>query len=154
MRSKKMVCKANPKKFLIIAYILLMVAVSSGCAYLQGSADSSAATTPQQAEFYYGAFEDVPIPKEMKSTKEGYIVYAPGNVKLGMEVYSGRVEINSLINAMEQYMANDGWSFYSGCRGPKENALVFAKGNFLSVITTTDGSLNTQMRIYVTQKVK
>jgi hypothetical protein len=149
-----MICKANQHKFLLMVAILLLAAGSTGCAYFNGGADASAAATTQQAEFYYGSFEDVPIPKEMKSTKEGYIVYAPGNVKLGMAVYSGRVEINSLNNAMEQYMANDGWSFFSGCRGPKENALVFTKGNFLSVITTTDGSMNTEMRIYVTQRVK
>jgi hypothetical protein len=149
-----MSCKANQHHFALIVSILLLAALSTGCAYFNSGADSSAASTTPQAEFYYGPFEDVPIPKEMKSTKEGYIVYAPGNVKLGMAVYSGRVEINSLNNAMEEYMANDGWSFFSGCRGPKENALVFAKGNFLSVITTTDGSVNTEMRIYVTQKVK
>jgi hypothetical protein len=153
MRSKKMICKANQHKFPVIASILLLAALSTGCAYFN-RADSSAASTTPQAEFYYGPFEDVPIPKEMKSTKEGYIVYAPGNVKLGMAVYSGRVEITSLNNAMEEHMVNDGWSFFSGCRGPKENALVFAKGNFLSVITTTDGPMNTEMRIYVTQKVK
>ncbi|MDR1243350.1 MAG: hypothetical protein LBM00_11310 [Deltaproteobacteria bacterium] len=149
-----MIYKTNHRKIIVIVSLMVTLALSAGCALFNNNAAETPAAQGQPAEFYYGSFEDVPIPKEMKSTKEGYIVYAPGNVKLGMDVYSGRVEINSLNNAMEGYMANDGWSFYSGSRGPKQNVMVYTKGNFLSIITTTDGALNTEMRIYVTQKVK
>jgi hypothetical protein len=138
----------------VLVLIIIMTLISTGCALFNNTGETPVEAQAPQSGYYYGVFEDVPIPNEMKSTKEGYIVYAPGNIKMGMDVYSGRVEINSLNNAIESYMANDGWSFYSGCRGPKQNALVFSKGNFLSFIITTDGSINTEMRIYVTQKIK
>lgn len=145
---------------LLPAFLLVASLALSGCADLfSGSSSSSssdsgrAAAAPAQAEYYYSSFPDVPIPVEMKSTKDSYAVYTSGNIKVGMETFTGRVEINSLNRAMHDYMTRDGWGLYSGSQGSKQTALVFVKDNMLAVVITTDGSMSTEMRVYMTQKI-
>ncbi len=144
---------------LLPAFLIVAALTFTGCADLfSGSSNSSsadsgrAAGAPAQAEYYYSSFPDVPIPVEMKSTKDSYAVYTQGNIKVGMETFSGRVEINSLNRAMHDYMTRDGWGLYSGSQGSKQTALVFVKDNLLAVVITTDG-MYTEMRIYMTQKI-
>ncbi|MDR2891503.1 MAG: hypothetical protein LBV80_00200 [Deltaproteobacteria bacterium] len=138
--------------------LLLLTLFSTGCAEMfgSGSGDTTASgevTAVPVAEYYYGTFDDVPLPVEMQPTKEGYVVRTTGNVKLGLQTYSGRVEIKSLNRAMHDYMLRDGWALYSESQGPKETVMVFNKDARLCVIITEDGAVNTAMRINVTQKL-
>lgn len=154
-------CRKLMPACLLVAALTFSLALS-GCADLfnssssssgSSSADSSRAAVPAQPEYYYSSFPDVPIPVEMKATKDSYAVYTQGNIRVGMETFSGRVEINSLNKAMHDYMTRDGWGLYSGSQGSKQTALVFVKDNMLAVVITTDGSMSTEMRVYMTQKI-
>jgi hypothetical protein len=146
---------------LLPAFLLVSALALSGCADLFSGFSSSGASSdsgystaaPARPEYYYSSFADVPIPVEMKSTKDSYSVYTSGNIKVGMETFTGRVEINSLNQAMRDYMTRDGWGLYSGSQGSKQTALVFVKDNLLAVVITTDGSMSTEMRVYMTQKI-
>ena len=137
--------------------LFALALLSSGCADLFNSGSSSSgndtAYVEPVAEYYYGDFDDVPIPKEMKPNKEGYVVSTQGNVKVGMQVFTGRVEINSLGRAIRDYMSREGWSLFSDSSGPKQSMLVFNKGDRLCVIITVDGSMQTEMRVYVNNKI-
>ncbi|MDL2307896.1 hypothetical protein LJC48_07765 [Desulfovibrio sp. OttesenSCG-928-C06] len=146
------------KARLAIISLFAMAMLTSGCADLfngsgSSSSDSDTAYVEPVADYYYGEFDDVPIPKDMKPSKEGYLVSTQGNVKVGLQVFSGRVEINSLNRAISEYMSRDGWTLFSASSGAKQNMLVFNKGDRLCVIITVDGNINTEMRVNVTHKI-
>lgn len=147
--------RTNAIKIRLSAICLLLLAFAvSGCSGFNfGGGSDNETTTAPVAEYYYGDFDDVPIPREMQPNKEGYVVYTQGHVKIGMQVFKGNVETASLNRAMVEYMTRDGWTLYSGSQGPKQTMLVFMKGDRLSVLVTIDGSLSTEMRVYVTQKI-
>ena len=104
------------KLWSVLFSLLLLTLFSSSCTLFNGEAfsGSSETSTTPVADYYYGAFEDVPIPRDMAPTKEEYVVYTQGNTKVGYQVYSGRVEITSLNRAMQGYMAQEGWVLDSG----------------------------------------
>ena len=144
-------CRKLPPVCLLLALLLTL-----GCSSMKNSSlgdSSDQAYGEPSAEYYYGSFEDVPIPVQMKATQDGYIVYTQGNVKVGLETFTGWVNVNSLNQAMRDYMARDGWSLYAASRGAKQTVQIFVKDSMLSVIITNDNTFGTEMLVYVTQKI-
>ncbi|MDL2314567.1 hypothetical protein LJC36_06260 [Desulfovibrio sp. OttesenSCG-928-C14] len=141
----------------IFAFGLMLLALAAaGCAQNSGgsynSSGNDVVATPV-SEYYYADFDDIPIPVEMQPTKDGYAVFTPGNIRLGMRTFEGRVEITSLNEAMSRYMERDGWTIYSGLSGNKQAVRVFNKDQRLCIILTTDEPMYTRMQVHVTQKL-
>lgn len=129
----------------ILFLAVLCLGLSAGCANMFASSDEA-------APYYYGEFEDVPIPGELSGPKETTIITTPGGVKTGLQIYKGRVEVGSLNNAMTGYMLREGWVLRSSTRGSR-SLLLFEKLDRFCTIYIVDGLLSTEMQIYVSPKL-
>lgn len=107
-------------------------------------------TTP----YYFSEFSDVPIPNEMsESSGDTFISFAPSGVKIGVQRFSGRLELVALMNALRQNMANNGWTLRSLLRSNK-SFLVFEKQNRICSMVISDGLIYTSMQIFVSPRLE
>jgi hypothetical protein len=81
-----------------------------------------------------------------------FITFTPSGLKCGVQRFSGRVEIVSLMNTMRRNMSSSGWSLRSLLRA-SESVLVFEKTDRLATIQISDGMISTDMRITVTSRL-
>ena len=129
--------------------IAIMAFISTACAPAGSGSSTAEGGT---AGYYYGDFDDVPIPREMKPEKEATVLHTSSGVKVGTQSFAGGVEIVSLNKAMTGYMTHEGWILISSLRGQR-SILVFEKPDRLCVIHSFDGSFSTTMQIFVTPKI-
>lgn len=127
--------------FLCLAACLML----GGCAGMFGTSSS-------EGPYYYGEFDDIPIPSELSGIKETTIITTPGGIKTGLQVFKGRVEVGSLNSAMISYMQREGWELRSSTRGAR-SLLLFEKQDRYSTIYITDAFFNTEMQVYVSPKL-
>ena len=108
---------------------------------------------PSLTESYISQFRDVPIPAPMESlTKESYVTVGHDGGKIGLESFSGRVEVTSLGNIMMQNMAKSGWQLRGSSAGMRCIQL-YQKEPHYAVIFYSDGVFNTTMDIWVVNNV-
>ena len=108
---------------------------------------------PSLTESYVSQFRDVPIPAPMESlTKESYVTVGHDGAKIGLESFSGRVEVTSLGNIMMQNMARSGWQLRGSSVGMRCIQL-YQKEPHYAVIFYSDGLINTSMDIWVVNNV-
>lgn len=132
-----------------MGFVLLFALVLSGCAGT-GSGDGDASSG---LNYYYDEFKDVAIPKEMSpEKKETFITYTADGVKLGTQIVSGRVEMASLVTAMQGYMQRDGWTLRSVFRSTR-SILIFEREDRMCSIYIGDGMMTTTMLIFVSPKI-
>ncbi|MDL2316257.1 hypothetical protein LJC59_04175 [Desulfovibrio sp. OttesenSCG-928-A18] len=127
----------------------------AGCA-ADGSVKNPFATSePVPGEnYYYGEFSDIPIPNEMSESKnDTFITFAPSGLKCGVQRFTGRVDLVSLMNTMRKNMANTGWTLRSLLRS-KESVLVFEKPDRVAALQITDGMVYTEMRVFVSSRLE
>jgi len=115
-----------------------------------GSGYSSGASGT--ANYYYGDFDDVPIPREMKPEKAATVLHTASGVKVGTQSFAGGVEIISLNRAMTGYLNHEGWTLISSLRG-QNSILVFEKPERLCVIHSFDGRFSPSMQVFITPKI-
>lgn len=132
-------------RLVYIFVFAFFVALLPGCSGMFGSSSSS-------EPYFYGEFDDIPIPSELSGIKETTIITAPGGVKTGVQVFKGRVEVGSLNSAMLGYMQREGWELRSSTRGAR-SLLLFEKEDRYATVYILDGMFNTEMQVYVSPKL-
>jgi hypothetical protein len=141
--------------FMRVLPLLLIAALLAGCAsdgsFKNPFSEDGGSAAPA---YYYSEFPDIPIPSEMSESRgDTFITFAPSGLKCGVQRFSGRVEVVSLMNTMRRNMASDGWAMRSLLRA-SESVLVFEKSDRLAALQISDGMINTDMRIFVTSRLE
>lgn len=115
---------------------------------------SSSESTPPTTSYYYGEFADIPIPNELReSSGDTFITVTTSGVKCGVQRFTGRVDMVSLMNTMRRHMAANGWTLRSLLRA-KESVLVFEKTDRMAALHFHDGMITTDMRIFVSSRLE
>jgi hypothetical protein len=136
---------------LLLVAVLLVGCASDGS--FKNPFSNEGGETGAAPAYYYSEFPDIPIPSEMSESRgDTFITFAPSGLKCGVQRFSGRVEVVSLMNTMRRNMASNGWSLRSLLRA-SESVLVFEKTDRLAALQISDGMINTDMRIFVTSRL-
>jgi hypothetical protein len=137
-----------------LTILSLLVLVFAGCA-ADGSLTNpfSSGDSSQESPYYLSEFADVPIPQDMSEKKsETYISFAPSGMKCGVQHFSGRVEVVSLMNAMRRNMAAHGWVLRALLRS-QESVLVFEKADSVCTLHISDGRIYTGMILFMSPRL-
>ena len=142
-------------KLMLLGIIVLGLFGLAGCASDGSFSNPFASTeTVSSSGFYFSEFQDIPIPNDMsESRSDTFITFAPSGVKCGVQKFSGRVEIVSLMNTMRRYMADNGWTLRSLLRA-KESSLIFEKPDRIATFQMSEGVVYTDMRIFVSARLE
>ncbi len=132
---------------------LLSLCLLSACSGMTGSSSASDASGVPVTATYFGAFPDIPIPRDMQPIdKHTAVIHNQDGTRAGTQVFEGNVELQSLMNAMLYNMSHQGWIPRSVFRGQR-SAMVFEKGNSLALITAAETTFSTQMDLWVAKKI-
>lgn len=134
-------------RYMTLLWLLLFFSLSA-CSSITGN---NVYESPGQ-DYFYGEFSDIPIPREMNKNTETTIITTPHNIKTGLQSFRGRVEAGSLIRAMQSYLAREGWILQAATRGAT-SLQIFDKPDRYCVIYVEDGSIFTEMQVYVAPKL-
>lgn len=138
--------------FTICSIMLLCAACASDGSFRNPFASETA--EPSGAGFYFSEFSDVPIPNEMsEKTSDTFITFASSGTKCGVQRFTGRVDVVSLMNTMRQNMNANGWILRSLLRA-KESVLVFEKPDRVVALHIVDGLISTEMRVFMTSRLE
>lgn len=98
------------RRTVVISCILLIFV--SGCTLFQKDMKEDSAPSRQNTmnQTFYG-FPDIPIPKELEFVRNRSFVYETPNLKAGVMVLSGNVDLQSLENYFKVNMIKYGWKF-------------------------------------------
>lgn len=138
----------------LVCFGALFVVVA-GCAsdgsFQNPFASNEAAPT---TSYFFSEFPDIPIPNEMSESRSStFITFAPSGVKCGVQLFSGRVEVVSLMNTMRRHMASNGWTLRSLLRA-QESVLTFEKPDRIASFQISDGLIKTEMRVFVSSRLE
>lgn len=133
------------------AFFLLAGCVNSGpFANIQ----NPFAPTADVGEVYVSQFPDVPIPKDMHSiAKDTLVTPAYDGTRFGLETFAGRVESQSLATAMIHNLARQGWALRGSASG-KRIMQLHEKDNRYIIIHITEGPVNTEMEVWLLQRLQ
>lgn len=142
-------------KLLRLACACALFVAVAGCASDGSFQNPFASNEPAPAtSYFFSEFSDIPIPNEMsESRSDTFITFAPSGVKCGVQRFTGRVEIVSLMNTMRRYMATNGWTLRSLLRS-KESVLIFEKPDRVASFQISDGLVNSEMRVFVSSRLE
>ncbi|SHN68659.1 hypothetical protein [Desulfovibrio litoralis] len=128
--------------------LVFLTVLLSACAGIMGS------DTPGAEGYYYGEFPDIPIPNDLaEKTGDTYITYIAGGMKAGQQIFQGRVEKNSLVTAMRQYMSKEGWSQRAASYYGNKSILTYEKGDRIATLMIADGTIFVTMQINVASRL-
>ncbi len=105
------------KKCVLVMLTVLLLATGCGSTWnkIQGKQEEPTGIpkgeTPNVA---YYSFPDIPIPKELDLVRDKSFVYETANMRTGVLVLKGNVDINSLEQYFKTNMAKNGWVFMNG----------------------------------------
>lgn len=140
--------------FLLGFLTLFLAGCASDGSLVNPFSDGEDAGQPVSAPYFYSEFPDVPIPNEMSEERgKTYISFAPSGMKCGVQHFSGRLEVVSLMNAMRRNLANHGWTLRALLRS-KESILVFEKNNLICTMHISDGMIYTDMIIFMSPRLE
>lgn len=133
-------------KFPRLSPIVLAAAlfVFTGCATTSAKpVDSSPPSGSNTAETYdnpnyYYLFDDILVPNSMEHSPGDDFSFDTQQFKAGIQVFTGRVVFDDLINFFLNNMAKDGWKKVSAVRSQK-SILIFEKNNKAATIELVDG---------------
>ncbi len=139
-------------RFYTLLLMLLLSLALGGC--FGSETDANADPMSSGLSYYYAEFPDVAIPNEMKPDQsDTFITYTGDGVKLGTQVFKGRVDMSSLVTAMQGHLQRDGWSLRSVFRAPKGAILIFEKQQKMCSMYLFEDIINTGMLIFVSPKL-
>ncbi len=101
-----------------------------------------------QAKNVYLDFGDVLLPRQLKVDRDDSFVFSTSGFTAGLLSLNGNVEVNSLLTYFENKMPIDGWQMISAIKSSR-SMLLFKKQARWCVISITEGSLNTRVKIWV-----
>ena len=99
------------KKWAVLVLVVLLLA--TGCStfkHLTGQEEQPLSKSEAPNVAYY-SFPDIPVPKELSLVRDRSFVYETSNLRTGLLVLSGNVDINSLEQYFRTNMAKNGWRF-------------------------------------------
>ncbi len=142
-------------RFFRILILCAVLAVPAGCASDGSFVNPFESTEPSSGSpYYFSEFSDVPIPNDMSEKRgETFITFAPSGIKCGVQLFSGRLDIVALMNAMRRNMANNGWTLRSLLRS-NESVLVFEKSDRFCTMALSDGVIFTDLRVFVSPRLE
>lgn len=139
--------------------LVMAAALSATLLIVQGCSSTSIPNPFEPAppanvnEVYFGEFRDVPVPSDMsEQTKYTAVSQNADGSKSGTQVFEGRIDRQSLVNAMIHNMTRQGWALRSVFRGQR-SVLLFEKGDRNAIIGITDGQAYSTMEVWVTQRL-
>ncbi len=141
---------------------LFAVLAAAGCASDGGLENPFASEADQPAvstatvtadPYYFDEFPDVPIPRDMTESSGDTFVTVSQGTKTGTQTFSCRVEVATLMNTMRKDMAEQGWALRSLLRTSNDSVLVFEKSDRIATLVFSDGTIYTDMRIFVSSRM-
>lgn len=109
--------------------------------------ESSSVSITETRTSYYD-FDDILIPSELSLDKKNSLLFTAGRSKVGILLFSGRVEPSSLTAFFQNNMQKDGWSLLSSFKY-RQHLLIFLKGERTCVITITEKTFSTTAEVRV-----
>ena len=103
------------KKWAVLVLVVLLLA--TGCSTwnrLTGQEEQQPLSKTEAPNVAYYSFPDIPVPKELDLVRDKSFVYETSNVRTGLLVLKGNVDINSLEQYFRTNMAKNGWRFING----------------------------------------
>ena len=97
--------------------VLVVLLLATGCSTwnkLTGQEEQQPTPKSEVANVAYYTFPDIPIPKELELERDKSFVYETSNVKTGLLVLKGNIDINSLEQYFKTNMAKNNWRFLNG----------------------------------------
>ena len=96
----------------------------------------------------YYDFPDVLVPPEISLDQKGSVIYESAGAKVGILLFSGRVEVESLVDFFRKSMARDGWTLVSSVKFNRI-LLHFTKADRGCQIVIWDKTMSTEVEIWV-----
>ncbi len=132
--------------------LIMVFAIIGGCMPAMNGDSAEGEVDIQQAEetastLYYD-FGDVLIPEELTLDKKKSFVYRTENFITGILAFSGRVDVDSLIEFFTNNMVKDNWQLVSVFKSPK-SIMFFSKKNRSCIINIMDKPFSTEVEIWV-----
>ena len=102
------------KKWAVLVLAVLLLA--TGCETIKRYTGQEEKPLPkgETPNVTYYSFPDIPIPKELELARDRSFVYETSNLRTGVLVLSGNVDVNSLEQYFRTNMAKNGWRFMNG----------------------------------------
>ena len=139
-------------RFYTLVLMLVLSLGLGGC--LGASSDSGSDPMSSGLSYYYAEFPDVAIPNEMQPDKsDTFITYSGDGVKLGTQVFKGRVELSSLVGAMQGHMQRDSWALRSVFRATRGAIMIFEQQQKMCSLYFFEDTFNTGMLVFVSPKL-
>lgn len=134
----------NPGVATILFLVILML---PGCMTSRKGVEPSPVSVKETRASYYD-FEDILVPSELSLDKKNSLVFTAGRSKVGVLLFSGRVEPSSLATFFQNNMQKDGWTLLSSFQY-RQYLLIFRKDERACVITITEKTFSTAAEIRV-----
>jgi hypothetical protein len=96
----------------------------------------------------YYDFPDVLVPPELSLEQKGSFIYEHGATKAGILFFTGRAEVESLVDFFRKSMARDGWTLVNSVKFNRI-LLNFAKADRNCQIVIWDKSMSTEVEVWV-----
>ena len=102
------------KKWAVLGLVVLLLA--TGCATMKSwtGEEETPASKSEAPNVAYYSFPDIPVPKELELNRGKSFVYETSNLRTGVLVLKGNVDVNSLEEYFRTNMAKNGWRFLNG----------------------------------------
>ncbi len=104
------------KRWAVLFLVVLLLA--TGCSTwnkITGKEEEPSSVPKGEASnVAYYSFPDIPIPKELELVRDKSFVYETSNLRTGVLVLKGNVDVTSLEQYFRQNMAKNGWVFMNG----------------------------------------
>jgi hypothetical protein len=134
-------------RILGVAVILFLLALMlPGCMTAQKGGTSSVSDKGTRASYY--DFDDILIPSELSLDKKNSFVFTAGRSKVGILLFSGRVEPSSLAAFFQTNMQKDGWRLLNSFKY-RQYLLIFLKEERTCGITITEKTFSTKAEVRV-----
>lgn len=101
------------KGLVLLTAAVALCVFASGCSTFKQWTGQQEVQKPKEEgpnQVFYG-FPDIPAPKEMTLARDKTFIYEAPNIKAGVLVLTGNVEMPSLENYFRIFMPKNGWRF-------------------------------------------
>lgn len=138
--------KQSMPRWIVLAAIIPMAIALCSCDSVKHALGIGEPPPPPAARYY--DFPDVLIPPELELDTKGSVVYETGGAKAGVLLFSGRVEVESLVEFFRRSMQKDGWNLISSVRFNRI-LLNFTKSDRACQILIWEKPLTTEVEIHL-----
>ncbi len=138
----------NKKCLVLVIALLLLSFQIPACfkAKTAGKEDQTSLSEPQKPRGVYYDFDDILVPSELTLDKKNSLVYGSGQSRVGILIFSGRVEPSSAASFFQNSMQTDGWKLVSSFKY-REYILTFLKPDRACMITISEKTFSTIVEV-------